>query len=176
MFENNSTSDRHSVTFRLDQSVLNKLKNIADGEKISLNTLVNQVFMNYVDWDAKAVKAGWMVFHKPALKEIIENIDDEDLVELAKNTSNYLKDVNLVMSGCNDLEGYLSLLRNRAKRSGFVLVDSKDEKNRRLILQHDLGRKGSIFFKAQCEQMLQNLGCHATFDFTANIVVIDLKN
>lgn len=169
-------SEKYSVTFRLDNAVLSRLRIIAKHEGISLNTLANQVFKNFVDWDATATKAGWLVFHKTALKEIINNVNEDTLKKLAVQTADYVKDVTLVMSERHDLESYLSMLRHRAKKSGFVLIESHRGPGRRLILQHDMGKNWSSFFKAHYERMLQNLGYPAKFEQTENTLVIDLQD
>ena len=168
--------NRNSITFRIHDMVLDKLKNIAKNERISLNTLANQVFTNYVEWDATAIKAGWIIFHKTALRQIFDSLDDESLIKLAVTTADYVKDVTLLMSERNDLEGYLFMLRNRAKRSGFVLIESHHGADARFILQHDMGRNWSAFFKAHYERMLHNLGHSVSFDLTDNTLVMDLKN
>ncbi|HJU14028.1 MAG TPA: hypothetical protein VJ792_06180, partial [Candidatus Nitrosotalea sp.] len=161
-------SEKYSVTFRLDNAVLNRLRTLAKHEGISLNTLANQVFRNFVEWDATATKAGWLVFHKTALREIINSVDEDTLEKLAVQTADYVKDVTLIMSERHDLESYLSMLRNRAKKSGFVLIESHRGPNKRLILQHDMGKNWSSFFKAHYERMLQNLGFPAKFEQTDN--------
>lgn len=47
-----------TMTFRIDESILNVLKEESERKDISLNTLVNHVLKQYVDWDMYAAKAG----------------------------------------------------------------------------------------------------------------------
>lgn len=168
------SNEKYSVTFRLDNAVLHKLRDLAKNDGVSLNTLANQIFKNYVEWDATATKAGWLVFHKTALKQIIDSVGKTTLENLALQTADYVKDVTLLMSERHDLEGYLSMLRSRAKKSGFVLIESHRGPGKRLILQHDMGRNWSLFFRAHYDRMLQNLGHPAKFEMTDNTLVIDL--
>ena len=51
-----------SVTFRIDSRKLETLRADAEENQVSLNTLVNQVLTNYIEWDMVAAKAGYAVF------------------------------------------------------------------------------------------------------------------
>ncbi len=175
MKERESENKNYSITLRIRSSVYQKLKEYADHEQLSLNSLANQVFSNFVDWDATASKIGWIVFHRNALRAFLDAIDEDTLRNIAVSTADYLKDVTLLMSDKPDIESYYMMLRNRAKRSGFVLLESRNGNSRKIILQHDMGKKGSMFFKAHYERMLHNLGHPVEFDYTDNTLVLDVK-
>ena len=40
-----------TMTFRIDENVLNVLQTESDRNQITLNSLVNQLLKRYVDWD-----------------------------------------------------------------------------------------------------------------------------
>jgi len=130
-----------SATFRLPAKEYKILKKFADSEKISLNTLVNHIISKFLEWDIAATKAGWTVVHRNTMREILQCIDENKLKEIAEHSAEYMKDVTLLMSGSTNLESCLEMLRNRAKNSGFVVMESEHENDKKIIFQHDMGRK-----------------------------------
>ena len=164
-----------TFTFRLLSSTLSKLKRHAEEEQISVNTLANRIFTNYIEWDMISSKAGWAVWEKHVLKELIEELDEESIIKIATRTADSTKNMRLLMTGSDDIEGFFLILRNRANRSGFTYQEHKTNGITKFVLQHNLGKKCSLFFKSHYEQILNDLGYTAEFDYTNNILIINLK-
>jgi len=163
-----------SVTFRFPTKEYKTLKKIAKNEKISLNALVNNMISRFLQWDMIVQKAGWIVFHKNTMKEILQCVDDDKLKEIAERAAEYLKDITLLMSGTTDLESCLEVLRNKTMNSGFVIMESEHENNRRIVFHHGMGRKWSSFFKTHYEKMLEDLGHPVRCEITNNTLVLDI--
>lgn len=165
-----------SVTFRIDSRKLETLRADAEENQVSLNTLVNQVLTNYIEWDMVAAKAGYAVFQKDALKEIFNATNEETLKRIASQSVNSSKDMLLLMMGDYSLGVYLSLVKNRARKSGFILREYRDEKARKIVIQHDMGRHWSMFFKEQTEEIIHAMGYKAKVDYTDNTLVINIES
>ena len=165
-----------SVTFRIDSRKLETLRADAEENQVSLNTLVNQVLTNYIEWDMVAAKAGYAVFQKDALKEIFNATNEETLKRIASQSVNSSKDRLLLMMGDYSLGVYLSLVKNRARKSGFILREYRDEKARKIVIQHDMGRHWSMFFKEQTEEIIHAMGYKAKVDYTDNTLVINIES
>ena len=163
-----------SVTFRFTTKEYNTLKKIAKNEKISLSALVNNMISRFLEWDMIVQKAGWIVFHKNTIKEILKCIDDDKLKEIAEHAAEYLKDITLLMYGTTDLESCLEMLRNKTMNSGFVIMESEHGNKRRIVFQHDMGRKWSSFFKVHYERMLNDLGYPVKCEITNNTLLLDI--
>ncbi len=56
-----------TMTFRINESLMKKLKNEAEDREISLNTLVNQIFRRYVEWYSFEPKVGMIPIAKPVV-------------------------------------------------------------------------------------------------------------
>ena len=163
-----------SVTFRFTTNEYNILKKIAKNEKLSLSTFVNHIISRFLEWDMIVQKAGWSVFHKNTMKEILQCIDDEKIKEIAEHMAEYLKDITLLMYGTTDLESCLQMLRNKTLNSGFVIMEYEHENKKRIVFQHDMGRKWSSFFKIHYEKMLNDLGHPVKCEITNNTLVLDI--
>jgi len=162
------------VTFRIPESLISELQHYAETNHISLNTLVNQILNGFVDWDVRAVEAGWMVFPKLALRQLIDSVSKEKLEVIAKNKAEYHKDINLLMRGKNDLEGFISVLKNRCKRSGFPFSETKKDNSIQFIVQHDMGEKWSHFSKILYSEFINSIGLRVEIETTQNTTILNI--
>ena len=157
-----------NISLRLSSVNLDKLKEEAKNEGISLNTLVNQIFIDYLQWDRTATKAGWVVVLSDVIKKLMNELDDKTLYKIAVLTADSHNDIRLLMTGNDTIDGFFSILRNRLRKSGIAYVESHEKGMIKFVIHHNMGKKWSFFYKTQHERMLKNLGQTATLDFTAN--------
>ena len=164
-----------SVSLRLANTSLDKLKASAKIEGLPLNAMINQILIEYLQWDMTATKAGWIVVLSDVLKRMMNELDEKTLYKIAVATADSTKDVRLMMTGDDTIDGFFSILRNRLRKSGISYVESSEKGMIKFIIHHNMGKKWSFFYKTQHERMLQNLGQQATLDFTENTLVICVK-
>ncbi|MBI5698677.1 MAG: hypothetical protein HZC29_09435 [Thaumarchaeota archaeon] len=169
------SSENESMTFRLESASLEKLKSKAKDERISLNTLVNQIIVGYAEWDLTATSAGWMVMPKFIMKKLFARLTEKEVEQLAKETFSEVKDIVIFMTNKIDLDGFLSVLRVRSKKSGFQVKEIVENNKITFIIQHDLGIKWSLFSRTFYEGVLHSLEKRATFEITENTLVINVE-
>lgn len=164
------------MTFRLESASLDKLKAKANQDRISLNTLVNQIIIGYAEWDLTAISAGWMVMPKNVMKKMIAKLSEKEIEQIAKETFGEMKGVALFMTNKSDLEAFFSVVRMRSKKSGFQVKEVVDNNTTTFIIQHDLGAKWSLFTKVFYEELLHSLEKRAIFETTSNTIAISVEN
>ncbi|HEV2193698.1 MAG TPA: hypothetical protein VGR54_08795 [Nitrosopumilaceae archaeon] len=164
-----------SISIRLPSTSLDKLRVKAKIEGLNLNMLVNHILTEYLQWDSTASKAGWVVVLADVLKELMNELDEKTLYKIAIKTADSTKDVRLMMTGDNTIDGFFSILRNRLRKSGIDYLESSEKGMIKFIIHHNMGKKWSFFYKTQHERMLENLGRQATLDFTENTLIINVK-
>lgn len=170
-------NEKLSVTFRIDDGNVESLRKLAEDERITLNTLVNQILTSYLEWEFIAAKAGFAPMQKSVLKDLFDKLSDEDLKEIAIRAADSLKDTLLVMCGKVDLDAVISLTKNRIKRSGFVLREFDGEespRNRKLVMQHDVGHNWSVFSRTYIERLINNVGYPTKIESTDNSLTIEI--
>ena len=175
--ENNvKKSPTEHVTFRIKKDTLDNLKSISQKEKVSLNTLANQVFDSHVTWDVHAAEVGWVVMLKTGLQQLIKQADKETIVKIAKETADAnAKEISLFMRGNYGVEEWISILKDRARMSGFNLKEYIDGDKTKLVQYHDMGEHWSLFFKTFYETIFDDLGIKVNSDFTENSFIIELE-
>ena len=139
------------------QNMKKVLRGIAEENKISLNTLANQIFGNYVEFEIYAKKFGTLRVSTDTFRRILNNINEKEIIEIATRCGNQeiiefilfkWKDVNsktltAFIKVYFDLCGY-----------GRCNLDETEGKIT-FSVHHDLQEKGSLFLKHLFESLIR---------------------
>jgi hypothetical protein len=162
-------------TFRIDKDILENLKAVSKEEKLSLNTYVNQILDSHINWDVSAAQVGWVVMLKSALVDLVKGLDSETIVKTSiKAAESGAKEIALYMRGKYGIDEWISIIRDRAKMSGFNFKEYEENNKIILVMHHDMDQNWSLFFKTYYEKVFDDLGIPVKTDFTENSIVIEL--
>ncbi len=164
-----------SITFRLESSVLDNLRKRAKHDRVTLNTLVNQLIADYFEWSMTAKDAGWMVMPKVITSKAFEMLSQEEILRVADAAFQEVKDVTIFMKGKDNLQSFLSILRNGVERSGFGLRELEKEGKTTFIIQHDMGRNYSFLFRSVLELTMHHYESQVEFQTTDRTVIMSLN-
>lgn len=165
------------MSFRLDQDIVDSLRQQAHDEEISLNVLANHVFRRYVEWERDAQKAGFIPIARELLNALINDIDDKKLENLVRTVGkDVAKEQILYMENSYDLDSFLKWLEARNRISGFAQKHVIDGRIHEFIIQHDLNMKWSIYMKTLFEVILDDVyKKKVEFELTPATVVFKLE-
>ncbi len=161
-----------SITFRIVSQVLDKLRKKAIHDKVTVNTLVNQLIVDYFDWGMTAIDAGWMVMPKATVSKALEMLSQDEIRSLADAAFQETKDMFIFMKGKDDEQSFLSILRIIAEKSGFHLRELEKDGKTTLIIQHDLGPNYSLFSKSLYESIMRKYGVQAELETTDHTLIM----
>ncbi len=146
------------ASFRLPDVLLEKLRNEATGERISLNVLVNQVLDRHIEWDVYAQKMGMLSMGKGVYKALLESADERLLMEKGKLAGLKMRDFLMFKYKRADLESFLDLISKRKREFGIGEIEvSRNGRSVMLVLHHDFGRSHSVFFASIADTAIQSL-------------------
>ncbi len=167
-----------SITFRISDDSIEKLKVIAEEEKITLNTLVSKTLDSHLEWEYAASRAGFVPTQKSILRDFFDYMPESKLIEIAIRNADKFNEVLLAMQGKIDLDAVLSITRLGFKKSGFAVREFNTEikANMKLVIQHDMGHNCSIFCKTFIERLLNNAGYPAKIGASDNSLLIEIAN
>jgi hypothetical protein len=166
---------KESVTFRIDSDAAQELRKNALDEGITLNTLVNHILTDYLEWEGNAVVSKrFVVVERNALKELIEATESNILSKIAASAAKGLKEAMLAMRGKANPESALKILKHIARKSRFSLTKHEVDGRIVYVLQHDMGKKWSEFCKEQIDRMMIDLGHPVRIDSTDRILTITI--
>ena len=118
-----STKTTDTATFRIEKDILDNLRKTADEEKITLNSLTNKIFSQFVKWDSTAPKAGMIPLPKALLVKIMDKLSTEEIIQISEYiVTNEIKDIILVLRKEHTLHSFLDAVESWAKTSGFPFI------------------------------------------------------
>lgn len=177
---NNKSSNSSSITLRFRNDILNKLKHEAAQKRISLNTLASQVFSSHAEYNVYASTSGMVSFHKSLLIRLMERLQEDEIEKLSEHIAkNEMKDLTLLLRGEHNLSSFLKTIESWLRVSGFQYsyYISDDDKSHRFVIQHEMGRKWSLYFEKLFSYVFNDLSSvkKPVFDITDNIVAFRVQ-
>lgn len=164
-------------SFRINESAFLALEEEAKKRNISLNTLVNQLFMSYANFDRYFQRLGMVKISKVTFRKILNAAPANEIVEVAKEVvQNSSRIIILARYGTLSLTSVLEFLNNYADYASFVdrsEVVSPGGK-RVITLIHSFGEKGSIFVKAYAKALFEQIDMEPKLSSTENSVTIEV--
>ena len=135
------------ITFRIPSSSINQLREESKKKQISLNTLVNQIIREHLDWHTFAAPAGLFYIPRPTMSVVLSKLTEEELSELAIIIAKRDIDIGLLLRGEFTLSSFLNILENWSRISSFAYKHEVTNKVHNFIIQHDMGRNFSFLIK-----------------------------
>jgi len=173
------TDKKISTSLRIDPETLNKLNSESKKAEVSLNSLVNQILKQHVEWHSKAADAGMGTIFKPMLKHLMSQLDEDSVKSLAKKIAKQEgKDFMMLLSQEYDIHTALKLIETWLKVIKYPYSYEVDGKEHKFFIRHDLGKKYSIYLSELYENVLNEFDVKLKFKIEQNSVtfVIDTKS
>jgi hypothetical protein len=140
-----------SLTFRLDEDNVKKLRSEADNQGVSLNSLINQILKSFLEWHIYEPKVGMVPLSKPVVQELFRKMSKEQMMDIATRVGkSEVQNAAIFMKGGKiELYSFLSWFENRMKNSSIQMSHTFDEKSRThtYIMKHDICENWSLYFK-----------------------------
>jgi hypothetical protein len=170
MVDNNKKTS--TMTFRIDEDVLNKLRSESEHRETSLNTFVNQIFKRYVEWGMYESRVGMVPIAKPIIVELFGKMNKDEIVDMANRIGkNVVRDIALFMKGDISLSSFISWFEARMRASSIELNHNIKERNHTFIVKHDLGENWSLYHKIVLELIFKDiLEKKVDFDYDAGMI------
>jgi hypothetical protein len=168
------THPTETITFRLSTVLLEELRKDAELEKINLNAFVTRIFSNHVQWERYERKMGLLPMTKPFLKEVINQLTNDQIINLAqKIEKENFKNILIFMNESHDLDDFVEILRTWLTVSwmqhNIVLRNGSYHFN----IQHDLGYKWSLYVQTLVSELSNDiLQRRAEIRITDNVISI----
>ena len=177
-----NTKSNESVTFRLDKQVLAKLKEEAKQKQVSVNTLINQITKQHTDWHSAAAEAGFIPVRRHLLVKLLQKFDDtkeeEQIRSLAADMARDAnKDFISLLRREYGIQSTLDIIETWIRVSGYSYRrEIVNNSGHRFFIQHDMGRKWSLYLSELYRGMIQEFGVsNIGFDISENTLTFDVE-
>ncbi len=175
-FDITKTKKTSTVSFRIDKEYDQILRIEAEEKKISLNTLVNQIFGEYVEWNRYVKLFGTIIISRDAFKLILDSLDDDKIINLAIDIAkNIPKEFILFKWKEINSQNVIKFIKMFLDHCGYGQYDYQltEDGINKFGIKHDLSKKGSLFLKTYVESVLMDtLRIESASVITENSVTI----
>lgn len=155
-----------------------RLRRESVAKGVSLNTSINQIISEHLNWHRMAAPAMLYYLPKPFLISIIEELNDEELGALARETAKSdLVDISLFLRGgftVASLSNITETCLRISQMSHRILIDGD---KCTIIIEHDMGHNYSYLIKEISRYILEVVfEAQTSCDITDNSVMIMIKS
>jgi hypothetical protein len=169
-------TESKTASFRIDSSLLDALQHEADSKQVSLNTLANQIFREYVEWYASVPKSGYVIVRKSLLVRVLNDLTEEEVLEYAKLNAKDSRQINLLLTGEYTFSSALKVIEHKIRISGYQYRRELKGDTLSYVIHHDLGRKWSLYLGALFKEGFDELGHEGSnFEILENTLVFTVK-
>ncbi|MCS7126139.1 MAG: hypothetical protein NZ929_04430 [Aigarchaeota archaeon] len=164
-------------SFRISEIALKILQEDARRYKVSVNTLVNQVLLSYVNFDRYAEKLGVIKLMTSAFKHLLDAIPEELLIKASYTAGKDTSETFIIAKeGTLSLEAVIDYLKTLAEYANFFEYSEVVKEDEVIItLTHPLGLKGSLFIAHYIQPIFERIRIDAYYSLSDHAVVIELK-
>jgi hypothetical protein len=162
-------------SFRVSETAFKALEEDAARRNISLNTLVNQLFLAHTNWGRYYDRVGSIKIARSTFARLLEAASDDAAIEAGRLSGLEIpRTVIIAKHGVLSKSTVLDYIRS-ATRYGGIAEYSEVETQGRLVItiMHNMGRKTSLFLRGFCESIFQLIDHHPKISSTDNAVLIE---
>jgi hypothetical protein len=165
------------ATYRLPKEKLDHLRKVAETKNITLNTLFNQIIRAHLDWHSMAAHAKLYYLPKSFLIRIINEMDEKELHELARNIAKSdLVDICLFLRGGFTLASITNIVETWLKIAHMPYRFEINGNGCKIIIEHDMGLKYSTLIKEISMYLLEMaFETKSSCDVTENAIIIKFE-
>jgi hypothetical protein len=151
-------SKTDTMTFRIEKDTMQKLRQEAKNKGISLNTFVNQIIRNFLDWYIFEPKIGMIPISKPVVVELFRCLTKQEISNIASNIGkSAIYDIALFMKSKVDIDSFLQWFELRVKNSPMQLYHTVNGKIHIYTIKHDICINWSYYYKVILERIFNEV-------------------
>jgi hypothetical protein len=165
------------ITFTIPPENIDQLKNESEKKHLSLNTKINQIIKEYLDWHADAPQAKMFYLPKAFITGIVDQLTESQLSEIAQSTVNDLQDMSLLLRGEFNFSAFLGIVQSwlRITQTPYRYEQIKD--GYKIVIRHDMGYKYSYLVKEVCRHIIEErFDKPLRYDITDNTLLLKITD
>jgi hypothetical protein len=158
-------SNRKTVikSFRLDEEALMILKEEAGSQTVSLNTLANQLVLNYANFGRYLRRVGGMVLSQQTLYEFINSLPEDSAINVGKRLGKTSpQQLIAAINGEVDVTRVIEFIQNLSSIANwfqYTKCATGTGRQLKITLTHAMGRNWSQFITHYLLGAFEAAGC-----------------
>lgn len=163
-------------SFRINQNALEALREEANKQTISLNTLVNQLLVSYSEFGRYMKQMHAVMLTHETFAEILNTIPEDKLTEAAGRAGKSAPEALITSKhGKMTVNAVIELIHFLSAYANFFEYSEKDENGHWTItLTHEFGRKWSLFIASYLEQAFVTAGVKTRYTVSDRSITFNI--
>jgi len=164
-------------SFRIDESAIIAVEKEAIAQKVSPNTLVNQILSQFSEFERFAKKINTVEPSSFVFRGILEAADVDKMIQVAKTAGSSIPQAFVTAKkGKVDLDSLLDYLRTLALYAHlYEYSETLDSRGQVATLMHDFGLNWSIFLVHYITSMFEQIGVSPKLEMSDRSVILSLS-
>lgn len=154
-----NTKKTSTITFRLDENTIKRLRNESGNRQVSTNTLVNQALKQFLDWGMYESTVGFVMINKQVFIHVFGKLSQKEIIRVATRVGkDEVKNMALFMRGKMDIQSFLSWFELRMINSSVQVSHIHEDENfHRYVMKHELGKNWSVYHMTILELIFEEV-------------------
>ena len=154
-----SAKKTSTITFRLDENTIQRLRHESSNRQVSTNTLVNQALRQFLDWGMYESTIGFVMINKQVFVHVFGKLSQNEIISVATRVGkDEVKNMALFMRGTMDIKSFLSWFETRMINSSVQVSHIQEDDNfHRYVMKHELGKNWSVYHKTILELIFEEV-------------------
>lgn len=160
-----SDENKEHVSFRLDKQVLEKLRAESEKEGLSLNTLMNRITKEHVEWHCNSAATGVISIWKSIPIKLLEKYSNDQISKIAKEiTKSSMKETLLTMTKEYNFESFIKVIESWIRIARYPYSHDVEGDVHTFVINHEMGAKWSRFVAEVYRSTLDDLNIRSEFE------------
>lgn len=164
-----------SQSFRVDERVLDNLREEAKRDNVTLSSLVNQILTKYVDYGRFANRMNALSLARKTFTSILNTASEEDLVRVAEVEGRSSPVAFITsMNGHMSVENVVGFVKDLSEHANLYEYSEISHSPPTFTLVHELGVKWSLFLAHYLTEAFKSADVHVKFTTSDRAVTFTL--
>jgi hypothetical protein len=161
------------MTLIIPSKDLEQLQHESNTKQVSLNTRINQIIKDHLNWHTDAPDAKMYYFPRPLITKLVNQLSKKQLSVMTESVVNYFQDTCLLLRGEFSFSSFLDVLKIWLKITRTPNRFEENEYEYKIIIKHDMGYNYSYFTSEVYRYIIQER-FHKSFHckVSENIILI----
>lgn len=163
-------------SFRIDEFALIAVEKEAAAQRVSANTLVNQILGQFADFDRFAKRINTVKPSGFVFRGILEAASVDKIIQVARTAGSSIPQAFVTAkNGKVDIDSLLDHLRTMAIYAHlYEFTENADTRGQVVTMIHDFGLNWSIFLVHYITSMFEQIGISPKLDMSDRSVILSL--
>jgi hypothetical protein len=164
------------ITITIPTENIDQLQDESDIKQVSLNTRINQVIKDHLDWHSAASDAKMYYIPKQLITRAVDHLTEQELSEFAQSMVSNLQDMSLLLRGEFNFSSFLDIIKVWLRITRTPNRFEQGEYEHKIVIRHDMGYRYSYLIKEVFKIVMYRFNKHFHYKITDNTILIRSAN